>query len=162
MTPEELQPLIDALGDINLLEHIMFINGREGEAIEHRSRHSAKSGTQHGVHYSGAHWYARLPSGTGTDSYTLNYQSKGTAHFCQTFAVMIYTGKDSNLVAYDYAGNIVKAMDFLLAYLKAIKKDKALKAWLSESLSEVDLTITEFERKIIQAKGSAAVVSNYN
>ena len=161
MSPEELQPLLDALGDVNVLEHLMELAGKEGEAVVHGTRAGAKSGREKGIHYSGAHWYARLSDGTGTDSYTCNYQSQGTAHFCQTFAVMIYTGNDQKLKAYDYAGNIEKAMDFLKAYIKEVKKDAELKKWLGKALKEVGLTLTKFEQKIIQARGAAAVVSAY-
>lgn len=140
----------------------MLFGGVEGEAVIHNTRNKAKSATEHGVHYSGAHWFARLTNNTTTDSYTLKFQSDGTAHFCQTFAVMIYTGNTKKLKAFDYAGNVEVAMDFLLAYLNDAKKDKAISKWLSSALNEVGLTLVTFEQKITQARGSAALISTYS
>lgn len=161
MDPVELQPLLDALGDINILDHIMVFGGTEGVAVAHTTRTKAKSAREHGVHYSGSHWYARLTNNTTTDSYTLNYQSDGTAHFCQTFAVMIYTGNVTKLKAYDYAKNVEAAMDFLLTYVNYVQANAALRSWLSAALAEVGLTLVTFKQKIIQAKGSAATVCTY-
>lgn len=161
MTPEELQPLLDALGDVNILENLMDFGGVEGEAIIHARRGGAKSAVEKGVHYSGAHWYAKMKDGSSKDSYSSHYQVDGTAHFCQTFAVMIYTGNDKSLTAYNYASNIEKAMDFLAAYVAYVKKDRPLKTWLVKALKEVGLTLTTFEQKITQARGSAASISTY-
>lgn len=161
MTPEELQPLLNALGDVNILEDIMEYGGLKGEAIVHKTRNGAKTGTEFGVHYSGAHWYAKLKDGSTKDSYSSNYQADQTAHFCQTFAVMIYTGNAKNLKAYDYAANIEKAMDFLLGYLASVNKNAKLKKWLASALQEVGLTLVTFEQKLTQARGAAALVSTY-
>jgi hypothetical protein len=161
MTPEELQPLLDALGDVNILENMMEFGGVAGEAVSHNTRAGAKSDSKKGIHYSGAHWFARLQNGGLTDSYTCQYQLPGTAHFCQTFAVMIYTEKDDNLIKRDYAGNIQKAMDFLTGYVNDVKSDRGQKKWLAGALREVGLTLASFERKIIQARGAAAIVSTY-
>lgn len=161
MSPEELQPLLDALGDVNILEHMMEFGGVEGEAVSHNTRPAAKSDRKKGIHYSGAHWFARLQNGDLTDSYTCEYQLPGTAHFCQTFAVMIYTGEDNNLAKRDYAGNIQAAMDFLTRYIKDVKSDLGQKRWLAGALQEVGLTFASFEKKIIQARGAAAIISTY-
>lgn len=162
MSPEELQPLLNALGDTNILENLMLFGGVEGAAEIHNTRNKAKSAATYGIHYSGAHWYARLKNNTTTDSYTLNIQKDGTAHFCQTFAAMIYTGHTGNFKVSDYAGNVKVAMDFLLAYVEDVKKHKNIAEWLNAALSEVGLTITTFTQKINQAKGSAALVCTYS
>jgi hypothetical protein len=161
MTPEELQPLIDALGLDRILEDLMEFGGKEGGVYFHNTRNGAKTATEIGLHYSGAHWYARMSIDSGGDSYSLGYQRDGTAHFCQTFAVMIFTGNDGALKNRSYVQNIEKAMDFLMAYLKNVKKDKAMKDWLSDRLMEVDLSLAEFELKILQARGDAATISHY-
>ena len=41
-----------------------------------------------GLQYANSHWHA-YKEGKSTDSYTLDFQIKQSAHFCQTFALLI-------------------------------------------------------------------------
>ncbi|MEJ2407485.1 MAG: hypothetical protein P8171_25105 [Candidatus Thiodiazotropha sp.] len=66
------------------------------------------------------------------NSYDEHYQQAGTAHFCQTFAVMIHLGNDAlpvgqKLKAYEYAKNIKRAMDFWHSFFKT---NDAIADWL--------------------------------
>lgn len=71
-----------------------------------------------GLYFHAGHWYCSK-DGKISDSYSLNYQIKGTAHFCQTFATMIYLGKTSGLVSGKYGDNIKDAMDFWIVFFSS-------------------------------------------
>ena len=67
--------------------------------------------------FDGAHWYS-IKDGIKQDSYTLKFQVKGTAHFCQTFAMMIYLNYTSMLKPEKYANNISEAINFWINIFK--------------------------------------------
>jgi hypothetical protein len=68
-----------------------------------------------GLYFNGAHWYS-LKNGKTTDSYELGYQMDQTAHFCQTFALIIFLGKDKTgkykMIKQNYGKNIFNALEF--------------------------------------------------
>jgi len=68
-----------------------------------------------GLYFNGAHWYS-LKNRITSDSYELKYQIKGTAHFCQTFALLIFLGKDKSgkykMTPENYGLNIYNALEF--------------------------------------------------
>ena len=65
-----------------------------------------------GLYFMDGHWYS-CRDNERKDSYTLKYQRPGTAHFCQTFAAMIFLGEDEHsLKAEQWADNIKQAVQF--------------------------------------------------
>ena len=78
-----------------------------------KSQFRSGVGLSDGIYFDGAHYYC-VKNGKKTDSYALDYQIKGTAHLCQTFALMIYLGADANMIPGDYDGNFKKAVQFWL------------------------------------------------
>jgi hypothetical protein len=70
-----------------------------------------------GLFFKIGHWYC-LKNNASSDSYSAGYQLKGSAHFCQTFAVMLYLGTTQKLVKDKYADNIKLAIDFWIAKLE--------------------------------------------
>lgn len=79
-----------------------------------------------GIIYSGAHWYA-LRNDRKTDSYSLDYQIKGTAHFCQLFSTVIFTGIDNQVLQEgEYADNIRVVMRMLRNIITSKKRFTAL------------------------------------
>lgn len=90
---DSIAELVDALGTVELLA----IAAAQSDAADevnvevHGTRAGATSARTDGLHFSGAHWYSRK-GGVTKNSYDEHYQKAGTAHFCQTFAVMIHRG----------------------------------------------------------------------
>lgn len=64
-----------------------------------------------GLYFYRGHWYSSK-DGVKKDSYSLGYQVRGSASFCQTYATMIYMGEDTELEKKEYNENIKKALDF--------------------------------------------------
>lgn len=157
-----IQKLIDCLGDGDTpVDAIDPEQKYKAIVAIHSSRNTAKTDMRIGLHYSGAHWYARKPDSSGSDGYTARYQPRNSAHFCQTFAAMIFTGRDAVLKADDYATNIEKAMDFWLGYLADIRRQKKeMRDWFIGRLRETDPTLglNEFENLLLYARGSAGVI----
>lgn len=65
-----------------------------------------------GLIFDGSHWYHKKRDGEIVDSYDTGVQIKGTAHFCQTFAIMSYLNKTEMLKKGEYTHNIEVAVDF--------------------------------------------------
>jgi hypothetical protein len=114
---DTIEWLVDILGTTELLSSLI---GAPAVNLEN-DRHSRaelkrdKPNLPNGIYFDGSHWYS-VKNNIKKDSYNLNYQIKGTAHFCQTFAVMIYIGEPyiNDLVPYNYSYNITIAIDFWL------------------------------------------------
>lgn len=119
----------------------------------HSTKAAAAGASTDGLHFSGAHWYSRKNGGT-KNSYGEDYQKQGTAHFCQTFAVMIHRGNDDlplehRLIATEHSKNIKKAMDFWLDFFKA---NKNIRDWF---LLEIKLTYQQLKLTLLDIRGSA-------
>jgi len=121
---------VDLLGTTDMLEAILFNEtGKEYVVIDISekgtnmiirdciSRKVIKCGIKDGLYFKTAHWYAII-NGKSIDSYSLNYQIRGTAHFCQTFALLILLGKTHNLKSGDYVNNIKVAINFWTNYFQ--------------------------------------------
>lgn len=132
---DELHWLVDIFGTVDVLASIIdsetrdtdFIIGNmetneitnsNGETISVKriNRGDVKAGKSlPGLYFNGAHWYSLKDERT-TDSYDLKYQADGTAHFCQTFALLIFLGKDKSgkykMIPEKYGLNIYNAIEF--------------------------------------------------
>lgn len=120
MDCDDIAWLIDILGTTNLLAYVITPAGRVpdypvDDISERGPRRSAFNGSgpfPDGLYFISGHWYSCL-NNIRKDSYSMNYQIKGTAHFCQTFAAMIFMGEDQGkLVPGNYVANIEAALDF--------------------------------------------------
>lgn len=122
---DTIEWLVDILGTTELLSSLI-----EAPAVnledDRQSRAELKRdepNLPNGIYFDGSHWYS-VKNNIKEDSYNLNYQIKGTAHFCQTFAVMIYIGEPyiNHLKPYDYSHNITVAIDYWLALFERDKR----------------------------------------
>ncbi|WP_022665346.1 hypothetical protein [Desulfospira joergensenii] len=161
----KIQLLINCLGDGDtLLDRIDPYGQYKAKIILHQRRANAKTDQTIGLHYSGAHWYARMPNGDLKDSYTEKYQIDGTAHFCQSFAAMIFL-KDDRLKPNEYADNIKKAVEFWIEYIDGvIKQGSAMKNWLLRRLqvSDKDLTLDKFRELLDYASDNADSIKSWH
>ena len=126
---DTIEWLVDILGTTELLSSLI---GAPAVNLEDNRQSIAelkrdKPNLPNGIYFDGSHWYS-VKNNIRQDSYNLNYQKKGTAHFCQTFAVMIYIGKPYindlipyDLIPYNYSHNITVAIDFWLALFERDK-----------------------------------------
>ena len=118
--------LVDLLGTIDLLQTVITPASRkERYAIVDLKDKNTSSDTRDafrargevdvpdGLYFDGAHWFS-VKNKEKKDAYGARYQIIGTAHFCQTFAAMIFTEKVSALKKREWAGNIKAAIDFWL------------------------------------------------
>ena len=136
MKCDDIDWLVDMLGTMELLESV--INDEKSKYVaknlsERGPEKSAFKGGAfagaEGVYFVDGHWYSYRAS-QKKDSYTENYQIRGTAHFCQTFATLIFLGVDKSsylLKANDYAGNIKVAMKFWMDFFG---KQKEIARWI--------------------------------
>ena len=118
MNCNSIEWLVDILGTTDLLQAVisdryndypvkMLARGPE------RAKFKRKSAPfPDGLYFLNGHWYS-CRNNVRKDSYTLKYQNPGTAHFCQTFAAMIFLGSDRRLLrAEQYAENVKQAVQF--------------------------------------------------
>lgn len=132
---DDLEWIVDIFGTVQLLASIISsespskdfiiadmsdneITDSEGNTLKvgRINRGDVKQGKgPPGLYFNGAHWYC-LKNGKTTDSYQLGYQMDQTAHFCQTFALIIFLGKDKTgkykMIKQDYGKNIYTALQF--------------------------------------------------
>jgi hypothetical protein len=150
----EFQPLIDALGEENVLDSIAHdMLGREGikvispdgnlSALERRLGSHVPSDFS-GVVYKSGHWLGYepevVPPRTVYNSYKTNLQQPGTSNFCQSFATFLWARRgdfsfeDSEVnitfVPGEYARNVQKMATLLLAWIRRMSSDSESKAWL--------------------------------
>ena len=114
---DTIEWLVDILGTTELLSSLIeapAINLEDDRKLRTELKRD-KPNLPNGIYFDGSHWYS-VKNNIKQDSYNLKYQIKGTAHFCQTFAVMIYIGEPyiNDLIPYDYSHNITVAIDFWL------------------------------------------------
>ncbi len=85
------------------------------------SKANVKTGNApNGLYFDGSHWYS-IKNKLVQDSYSLNFQIKGTAHFCQTFATIIYLNLYNTkykLYPGQYGKNIYTALQFWIDIIK--------------------------------------------
>lgn len=88
-----------------------------------------------GLLFNAGHWYFFV-DGDRDDSYNLNYQIPGTAHFCQTFATICYINKvrkmDSGFIPGDYRNNVIVCANF---WIDLINRDKEIRDYLLRETS---------------------------
>jgi hypothetical protein len=154
-TCESIQALVDLLGTIELMAKAASTD-EEDVLVEECTRAGIKAAKKDGLYFSGAHWYSRK-NGKVRDSYTLKYQKDGTAHFCQTFAVMIHLGNENlpveqRLVPEDYAKNIERAMDFWIGFLTS---NDLIGKWIAKQMVP-KTTFAKLKLALQDARGSAA------
>ena len=115
----EIDWIVDFFGTDIILEY--FINPYGGKISTGRTRFPPKD-IKNGLYYSGAHWYAIGDKDNNSvekvDSYMKEHQIKGTAHFCQTFALLYYLKLGNLLKKHDYSYNIKVAVQFWLDNLE--------------------------------------------
>ena len=132
---DDLEWIVDIFGTVEILASIISsespntdfiianmqtneITDSEGTTItvDRINKGDVKDGkAPSGLYFNGAHWYS-LKNRITSDSYELKYQIKGTAHFCQTFALLIFLGKDKSgkykMTPENYGLNIYNALEF--------------------------------------------------
>ena len=128
MTCNDIDWLVDVLGTMDFLQAVINdektayvvedISERSPKksAFKSKKRGSFKGAV--GLYFMDGHWYS-YKGGVRKDSYTEDYQIKGTAHFCQTFATLIFLGYDLGsyqLAKGKYADNIRAAMKFWIEF----------------------------------------------
>ena len=82
--------------------------------------HVKSGNVPNGLYFDGAHWYS-VKNNIQENSYKLDFQITGSAHFCQTFAVIIYLGLHKTkykLYPGKYGINIHTALQFWIDILK--------------------------------------------
>jgi len=107
-----------------------------------------------GLYFKKGHWYC-VKNKNVTDSYDAKYQKKGTAHFCQTFAAMMYIGSTGDLEPDQFASNIKVAVTFWIAFFNRNKEiakwfvEKQIKksGYIKEILAGTNITIGEMTVK---------------
>lgn len=153
---------VDILGTMDLLEEIARRYGEEilvnnvsnykiselrrsgqiaqGEELR-RIRQNLRSLGQtvdvpNGLYFMEGHWYSVM-NGKKADSYSQKYQIRGTAHFCQTFALMMILRLDKKLVREEWAYNIQQAMEFWARTLR-LKENRDILDWLLKEIRTSD------------------------
>jgi hypothetical protein len=120
--------LADILGTMELLELIIGaraynLDDPDNRELKRQFRDlrtfdRAPPRVLNGIFFMKGHWYS-CRNNVVTDSYQEKFQITGTAHFCQTFAAMIFLGKTDELsVSGGYAENVRLALRFLHTVLK--------------------------------------------
>lgn len=108
-----LEWIVDIFGTTSLLSSL--INAPAIDLTENRQLKTEfrkiNPNLPNGIYFDGAHWYS-IRDGIKQDSYSLDYQVKGTAHFCQTFAMMIYLNDTDTLQPHEYSNNIYAAINY--------------------------------------------------
>jgi hypothetical protein len=121
---DELEWFVDCLGTTDFLE--MILDQYDAGKLTVLSRRGGRSSAPSGLIFDGAHWVYKDKDGTIYNSYNLKHQIRGTAHFCQTFALMYALQHSSNLKTNlrrgDYAYNIKIATLFWRRLFKAHPK----------------------------------------
>ena len=110
---DTLEWIVDILGTTNLLSSLIdapAIDLTENRQLRPEFR-KKNPNLPNGIYFDGSHWYS-IKDGIKQDSYSLKYQVRGTAHFCQTFAMMIYLNNTSTLKPERYADNISVAINY--------------------------------------------------
>ena len=156
---DELEWLVDVFGTMELVEGILSLYDEENfvvvdvkkkrqvpangdmEYLKYKpNTRDIKQGIgKKGLYFDGSHWYS-LKNGVTKDSYMMKYQQSGTAHFCQTFAILIYTGLSNTkykLYPNELGRNIYTAIQFWIdlisdnsSYAKFIIDE--IKNWVDE------------------------------
>jgi len=127
----EIDWIVDFFGTDVILQY--FIS-KYGGKIEIGNKRNPPSNFKNGLYFSGAHWYCVTNINgkiTKIDSYENNHQIKGTAHFCQTFALMYYLGLGKLFIENDYEYNIKVAIQF---WIDNLQNDKVLRTLLLNEL----------------------------
>lgn len=86
---------VDILGTLNLLSTVLNWELDKEVPVVDQGR-LAIDKTKTGLYFDGSHWYC-VKDNKISDSYSQKYQVKETAHFCQTFALLMYLGRTSDL-----------------------------------------------------------------
>uniref|UniRef100_A0A6C0L9P8 Uncharacterized protein n=1 Tax=viral metagenome TaxID=1070528 RepID=A0A6C0L9P8_9ZZZZ len=153
----EFQPLIDALGEENVLDSIAHdMLGREGmqvitpdgemSALDRRRASQVPSDFS-GVVYKSGHWIGyEVEEGEHRrkyNSYTENLQLPGTSNFCQSFATFLWARRGDfsfqnselniTFVPGEYARNVQKMATLLLAWIHRMSADASTRKWLRDN-----------------------------
>ena len=123
----ELEWFVNIIGDVNVLYRFC-------DDIDISDTRLSDYYKKDGLIFKSGHWYCKLPGGKIANSYKKNHQIKGTSHFCQTFSVMYWIGKDKDLVEYDFKGNFEKAAKFWLNELN----DKKFRKFLMKKINKYE------------------------
>lgn len=116
-----------------------------------------------GLHFTGAHWASAL-KGVRKESYGMKYQIDKTAHFCQTFAVMIHItrdkGVDFGFVEEDWANNIRIVLRFLTEMFQSV--DYLLSDFLTQLFLSEYCLYKNKNKKIVSRDRMVPVLENGN
>ena len=110
---DQLEWFVDCLGTTDFLE--MILRKYDAGEVTVLKRRAGRRKAPTGLIFDGAHWVYK-DTNTIYNSYNLKHQVRGTAHFCQTFALMYALQNSSNLKTHldegAYADNIRTAVKF--------------------------------------------------
>lgn len=160
--------IIDIIGTIDILKEIInVVNPNARVDIKERGLSIVTNSQDkwyyndsrllaNGLLFDTGHWYFFV-NGVKNDSYNLRYQIKGTAHFCQTIAMICYMnrikGINDDFIPNDYEGNVIKCANF---WISTIKNDSYIRDFILEEASgygspkDIDLITGKEIRRIKQ------------
>jgi hypothetical protein len=182
MNCDDLEWFVDVLGTDEIMKSMASLFGEADLYWEDTTCNGTRKGRRTfsdkdpvGVFFSGSHWYARrFEKGKirTLNSYDLDYQIKGTAHFCQIFALIIYLGLDRPndltdmfiLQPKQFTENIRKAVLFVEYYLEHLGKSYfiqevknaahdrkyAMKMYSSRPLSKRNVVLTDMNWSLLK------------
>lgn len=114
MDCDDLEWFVNILGtDILMKKAVELTTGEKDVNWEVLEKRRVRQDDPNGLYFRSGHWYSKK-NGEVTNSYprSSNYQKDGTAHFCQTFAILLYTKKTRALIPGNYEHNIKTAVKF--------------------------------------------------
>lgn len=130
MECDDIDWLVDVLGtDVIVKKIIGKLHVDLTDRKNARSTRGKSKMKEDGLYYDGAHWHC-TKNGKTVDSYLMFHQIRGTAHFCQTFAMMYYIDEYKSLREEEWSYNIKVAMAFWAN--KILSDDSLSKTILSE------------------------------
>jgi len=120
MECDDLEWFVNILGTDTLMQKAVELTTGEADAHwEDLGRRGIRETDPDGLYFRTGHWYSKK-NGSVANSYprSANLQISGTSHFCQTFALLLYTEQLSDLIPGSYAHNIQVAVRFWLRLLR--------------------------------------------
>tara|TARA_A100000164_G_scaffold254874_1_gene227093 strand:- start:251 stop:787 length:537 start_codon:yes stop_codon:yes gene_type:complete len=112
---DSIKWLIDLFGTIEILELLINENKSKKNVVINLDDKDGEI-VGNGLYFTDGHWYI-YKNGIRSDSYLNGYQIYKTAHFCQTFAVLMFLGKEELLKFGEYSYNIKVAMKYWINLL---------------------------------------------
>ncbi len=140
--PDGFHWVVDVLGNTHFLDAwAYYAYGIDGFDINIRQSWRDKTrAPKNGLYFNQGHWTAHV-NDSEINSYKLGHQQNGTAHFCQSFALLYYAstimGKNIlNFKVNDYSFNVELIANELKDLMVIFSKSKELCVWLAKLVNE--------------------------